>query len=112
MGAFMDILSEAAFQKIKQTQPISNEIGVKCSPTIQSRLSVLGKFDANFRAMGKQVIFTANVLQGTHGSHTSFAKASNFDLVEVKIKTVTACSNLIEQYPSVFKGLKNPKIVR
>ena len=97
---------EAAFQKIKQTQPIKLTED-RCQIFAygsQSQMSVLGKFDDNIKANGKQVKSTVHVLQGTHGSLLGFATASKLELVGVKIK-VTSCSNLIEQYPSVFQGI-------
>lgn len=106
-GASTDIMDEAAFQKITQTQPIQLTED-RCrifAYGSQSQLCVLGKFDANIKANGKQVLSTVHVLQGTHGSLLSFATASKLDLVDVKINKVTSCSNLIEQYPSVFQGI-------
>ena len=106
-GASTDIMDEAAFQKIKQAQLIKLTED-RCrifAYGSQSRLSVLGKFDAIIRANGKQVSSTVHVLQGTHGSLLSYATASELGLVDIKINNIMSCSSLIEQYLSVFQGI-------
>jgi len=104
-----DVLDEAAFQKIDQMQPI--QLADVTYPIFaygsQSRLSVLGKFKANISANGKQITATTHVLKGTHESLLSFATASKLGLVEVKINIT--CSDLIQQYPTVFQGIGNLK---
>ena len=107
MGASTDIMDKAAFPKIKQTQPIKLTED-RCrifAYGSQSRLSVLGKFDAIIRANGKQVTSTVHVLQGTHESLLSYATASELGLVDIKINNIMLCSNLIEQYLSVFQEI-------
>jgi len=106
-GASMDILDEAAFQKMTQTQPIklTEDTCRMFAYGSQSQLRVLGKFDANIRANGKQVTSTVHVLQGTHGSLLSFATANELGLVDIKVNNVTTHSNVIEQYPTVFQGI-------
>ena len=61
----------------------------------QSRLTTLGKFDADIVANGKRAKSTIHVLQGTHGSLLSFATASKLDLVDVIVRNVTTDTNLI-----------------
>ena len=98
-------MDKAAFQKIKQTQPIKLTED-RCrifAYGSQSQLSVLGKFDANSRANGKQVTSIVHIRM--HGSLLSYATASELGLVDVKFNNVTSCSNGIEQYPSVFQGI-------
>ena len=109
-GASTDIVDEAAFRKMSQTQPIklAEDTCRIFVYGLQSRLSTLGKFDATIKANRKQVSSTVHVLRGTHGSLLSFATASELGLVDVKINTIT-CSNLIEQYPSLFQGIGNLK---
>jgi len=106
-GASTDILDEAAFQKMNQTQPIklTEDTCRMFAYGSQSQLRVLGKFDANIRANGKQVTSTVHILQGTHGSPLSFATANELGLVDIKVNNVTTHSNVIEQYPTVFQGI-------
>ena len=112
-GASTDVLDEAAFQKIDQVQPIQlADVTYPIFPYgSQSRLRVLGKFKANITANGKQITANTHVLEGTHGSLLSFATASKLGLVEVKINNITTftCSDLIQQYPTVFQGIGNLK---
>ena len=106
-GASTDIIDEIAFEKIKQTRATQLEEDT-CrifAYGSQSRLAVLGKFDANIRANGKQIMTTVHVLERKHGSLLSFATASKLGLVDVKVNNVATDSSLIEQYPSVFQGI-------
>jgi len=113
-GASTDILDEAAFQKMNQTQPIklTEDTCRMFAYGSQSQLRVLGKFDANIRANGKQVTSTVHILQGTHGSLLSFATANELGLVDIKVNNVTTYSNVIEQYPTVFQGIGKLKTVK
>ncbi len=105
-GASTDVLDEAAFQRINQTQPIqlAKDPCRMFTYGLQSQLSVIEKFDAEIRANGNQITSTVHVLQGEHGSLLSFATASELGLVDVKINNLTS-PNLIQQYPSVFQGI-------
>ena len=106
-GASTDIIDETAFTTIQQTRTIQVEEDT-CrifAYGSQSRLTALGKFNANIQASGKQATTTIHVLEGTHGSLMSFATASKLGLVDVKVNSVATDSNLIEQYPSVFQGI-------
>ena len=52
---------------------------------------------------------TVHVLKGKHGSLLSFATASKLGLVDVKVNNVATDSSLIEQYASVFQGIRKLK---
>ena len=106
-GASTDILDEAAFQTISQAKPIvlTEDACRIFAYGLQSRLNTLGKFDANIRVNGEQVITTIHVLQVSHGSLLSFGTASELGLVDVNINNVTSCSKLIDQDRSVFQGI-------
>ena len=106
-GASTDIIDEEAFQTICQSQATQLEEDT-CrifAYGSQSRLTTLGKFNADIVANGKRATTTIHVLQGTHGSLLSFATASKLDIVDVKVRNVETDTNLIEQYPNVFKGI-------
>ena len=106
-GASTDIIDEEAFTTICRSQATQLEEDT-CrifAYGSQSRLTTLGKFDADIVANGKRATSMIHVLQDKHGSLLSFATASKLDLVDFKVRNVTTDTNLIEQYPNVFKGI-------
>ena len=113
-GASTDILDEAAFDKIEQTQQI--ELKEHSCPIYgygsDSQLGVLGKFNANIKANGQQITTTFLVLKGVHGSLLSFATATKLgiNINNITSTTSTLHSDLIQQYPSMdFTSSCHPK---
>ena len=98
-GASTDIIDEAAFQKIDLTRPtlLEEDTCRIFAYGSKSSLAVLGKFNDNIRAQGKQITSTIHVLQGTHGSLLSFNTDSKLGLIDIKVSSIATESNLVNQ---------------
>lgn len=76
---------------------------------LQSHLTAFGKFNAKTRVNGKQNDEYDSHSVGYTRILLNFATASKLDLVDVEVRSVTTETNLIEQYPNVFKGIRKLK---
>lgn len=103
-GASTNIMDEAAFVKLEpmELQPTTSQI---FSYGSDSRLSVLGKFQASVKAHGKTVTTTIHVVPGAHGSLLSYTTAVALGVVDVRVNAITIADQMAKKFPDVFDGI-------
>ena len=115
MGASVDIVDEATFNKINhsknvQLQPPTKRLFAYGS---KSQLSVLGKFETTVGFKSNQVTSTIHVLPGDSGSLLGYKTATSLGVIDLHVNEVAAETpeheRLIAQYPNLFKGIGNLK---
>lgn len=113
-GASADVIDETAFAIIQgQQQTHLQQDGSKIfAYGAQTKLEVIGKFDATVCANDKKTSSTFHVLKGNHGSLLSYGTAHALGLVNIevnKIATAPVEPHLKQQYPNVFNGIGKMK---
>ena len=109
-GASADVIDETVFAIIQgQQQTHLQQDGSKIfAYGAQTKLAVIGKFDATVCANDKKTSSTFHVLKGNHGSLLSYGTAHALGLVNIEVNKIAIAPvepHLKQQYPNVFDGI-------
>ena len=117
-GASIDILDEKTYGKVNHLKDIKLQTTTKrlFAYGSEPQLEVIGKFEATIEFQKCCRTSIIHVLRGNHGSLLSYRTAVNLGVVDITVNKVNhkpqKHEQLMQQYPSLFKGIGKLKGVQ